>query len=186
MEADFEFEIGPGLPVIDAAWPGLVDLRSDPERVKEIGETSRAAGLAQFLLRLNSSASPFWTAKCDVWLQEGIDPDELDAPANEAAFAVACYIDLLPGEGANWATPDHAESFCRELVGKLRRVPARRCRADLVVRRAMVCGVDQSLGITAYLAGCGGSETDAAEALTTALSAFADSVCTDLRVQEGE
>jgi len=37
MEADWEFEVGPdtaGLaaPVIDACWPGFVDLRHNPER----------------------------------------------------------------------------------------------------------------------------------------------------------
>jgi hypothetical protein len=30
MEADWEFEVGGDAPVIDALWPGFVDLRLSP------------------------------------------------------------------------------------------------------------------------------------------------------------
>ena len=186
MEADWEFEIGPGAPVIDAAWAGLVDLQNEPWRVNQIGETARAAGLAQLLLWLNSSASRFWTAKCDAWSTETIDPDEMDAPAKEAAVALACYIDVLPRDRAVWSTPADVEAFCRKLVAKLRCVPARCCRADLVIRQAEIRGESLTLGITAYLAGCGVSESNAADALTNALSAFADSISTIPPVKEDE
>ena len=36
MEADWEVEVGGGAPVIEALWPGFVDLRSNPERSGEI------------------------------------------------------------------------------------------------------------------------------------------------------
>lgn len=176
MEADWEFEIGPGAPVIDAAWAGMVDLQNQPWRVNEIGETARAAGLAQLLLRINGSPSRFWTTKCDAWSPETIDPDEMDASAKEAAVTLACYIDLLPRDHADWATAADVEAFCRKLVRALRSVPARCCRADVVVRQAIVRDTERTLGITAYLAGCGASERNAAEALSTAFLAFADSL----------
>ena len=35
MEADWEFEVGGDAPVIEARWPGFVDLRRNPERAME-------------------------------------------------------------------------------------------------------------------------------------------------------
>ena len=56
MEADWEVEIGGDAPVIDAQWPGLVDLRANPERVCEIAEASAFPPLADLLLALNSES----------------------------------------------------------------------------------------------------------------------------------
>lgn len=181
MEADWQFEIGPGAPIIDAAWLGLVDLRKHPDRIREIDETALAFGLARSLLRLNSPASPVWTAKCDVWVPEAIDPFELDAPPDDAAFARACYIDLLPRQCAGWSAsslrPSLLEEFCRRLCEALKAVPARNCRADLVVRRAVLHAAEETLGVTAYLTACGSAEDRAATALASAMSVLADSCC---------
>jgi hypothetical protein len=176
MQADWEFEIGAGAPVIEACWPGLVDLRQSPERIHEIGETLRVSALAPALLRMNSATSPVWTAKCDVWAPETIDPVELDAPAGDTACALACYIDLLPSHPDEWSSPSGVEAFCRRVCRLLSAVAARCCRADLVVRRAVLFEERQTLGITAYLTACGESEDRATEALSTAVSALADSV----------
>ena len=35
MEADWEFEVGGDAPVIDACWPGFVDLRRIPGAARE-------------------------------------------------------------------------------------------------------------------------------------------------------
>ncbi|MFZ0395581.1 MAG: hypothetical protein WBX09_06405 [Terracidiphilus sp.] len=177
MQADWEIEIGRGAPVIDAAWSGLVDLRRNPERVDEVGETALVPALAPALLRLNSAWSSVWTVKCDVWTPEAIDPDELDAPAAETACALACYIDLLPRAAADRSSLVEMEAFCRRLCGLLRLIPARCCRADLIVRRAVLGGEGESLGITAYLSACGASQDGAATALSAAISASADSLC---------
>jgi len=40
MEADWEVEVGGGSPVIEALWPGFVDLRLYPERIGEIQEAA--------------------------------------------------------------------------------------------------------------------------------------------------
>ena len=40
MEADYEVEAGGEAPVIEALWPGFVDLRLQPERIGEIQEVA--------------------------------------------------------------------------------------------------------------------------------------------------
>ena len=81
MEADWEFEIGDGAPIIEAAWAGFVDLRRTPERVNELPEVAACPFLAESLVQLNASGSPVWTSKCDFWPeveQDDFDPDELN------------------------------------------------------------------------------------------------------------
>jgi hypothetical protein len=85
MEADWEVEIGGGAPVIEALWPGFVDLRSHPDRLGEIAEAATFPPLAVLLRALNSPESPVWTSKCDVWEPE--------------TAALAAYIDMLPSDG---------------------------------------------------------------------------------------
>jgi hypothetical protein len=185
MEADWEFEVGPdaaGLaaPVIDAYWPGFVDLRLAPERAWDLPEAGQFPALAEALARLNAAASPVWTSKCDFWphLEPGeFDPDELDAPPACATHAMGCYIDLLPRSNGQWALPDAVEAECKRLCGRLRAVPLGCCRADLVVRRALTAPELMGLGITAYLISCGPSSVEAAATLQNALAAFRDALC---------
>src|ERR1700741_1109000 len=159
MEADWEIEIGQeapiqqapiqqgliqqGLiqeaPIIDACWPGLVDLRTNPERVRELPEVHQLPALADALVRLNATDSPVWTAKCDVWpVAEPcaeFDRFELDSPVEAAVHGLACYIDLLPV--SEWVLPEKAIASCENLCARLRSVPLRCCRVDLVIRRAL-------------------------------------------------
>jgi len=118
MEADWEVEIGGAAPVIDACWPGFVDLRFHPRvppdayltRARELMESANLPNLPEALVRLNglnSSRSPIWTSKCDVWPvldPANLDAVELDAPQQDATFGWACYIDLLPLHGS-WPAP---------------------------------------------------------------------------------
>jgi hypothetical protein len=192
MEADWEFEVGPdaaspdatGLaaPVIEAAWAGFVDLQSAPERAGDLPEADLLPGLAETLIRLNATASPVWTSKCDVWpwLKTGdFDPDELDAPSGCSAHAMGCYIDLLPRGGRQWLLPEMAAEESKRVCGLLRAVPLRCCRADLVIRRAFI-GAGPAheeiagLGVTAYLTSCGASAAEALRTLQDALAALTD------------
>ncbi len=177
MEADWELELGSGAPVIDGAWPGFIDLRVFPNRSTEIEETRLLPALGDALIRLNAHSSPVWTAKCDVWIvQEPIDPYELDALPQSTAQTIACYIDLLPRSDQQWNDPQRAASDCKALCERLRAIPLRCCRADLVVRRAYIAPDVSDLGITAYLTGCGESEDGARQQLAMVLAAFADTL----------
>jgi len=175
MECDWEIEITPDAPVIDAAWEGYVDLRSSPERVARVGETAQLPILAEVLIRLNSASSPGWTSKCDVWPLEIFDPDELDADRDTANSALGCYIDIL-SNGQIWSTLDAIASWCRRLCLDMRGRPLLNCRADIVVRRACLNRESVGLGITAYLSACGPAPVEAAKALSDALIVLADSV----------
>jgi hypothetical protein len=177
MEADWEFEVGGDAPIIEAHWEGFIDLRRQPERTRNLPEAAQFPSLAEALARLNASDSPIWTSKCDLWprLEVGeFDPDELDAMPGCTAYAMGCYIDLLPHSDQQWAQPAMAEKACKRVCGLLNAAPLRCCRADLVIRSAFITPDRMGLGVTAYLTSCGESPAEAARTLEAALAAFTD------------
>lgn len=182
MQADWEFEVGNdeagyAAPIIDARWPGFVDLRLKPELAWNLPETVQFPALAEALIRLNEEASPVWTSKCDFWSRledDEFDPDDLDAQPGFSVHAMGCYIDLLPMDGQRWLPPDQAEAVCKRWCKFLRALTLTCCRVDLVIRRAFIHVETLDLGITAYITSCGESSTGAAKALEAALMAFSD------------
>lgn len=172
MEADWEFEIGGNAPVIEAYWSGFVNVRDEPGRVEEIAEIQVLPGLAAVLLRLNRIGSPVWTSKTDVFVPEQVDPDELGANADEAKSAIACYIDLLMRSDQVWNFPFKAERDCRSLCSRMREIPLRCCRVDLVIRRAQIADIGD-MGATAYFTACGRTKTEGRKRLGECLAAFA-------------
>ena len=176
MEADWEVEIGGSAPVIEAHWVGFIDLCLEPERAVQLPEVIHLPFLADMLVRLNAPASPVWTSKCDVWHPEAFDPDELDAPAGAAQYAIACYIDLLSRSRRAWSDPERTVAQCQALCAHLREIRLRGCRADLIVRQAAITPGVQSLGITAYFTACGPAPQQAGATLALALDAFAASI----------
>ncbi|MGA9669424.1 MAG: hypothetical protein WBQ94_09465 [Terracidiphilus sp.] len=180
MEADWEFEVGGEAPVIDAHWPGFVDLRRVPEKAHHLPETTGHPGLADALVKLNAADSLVWTSKCDVWPvvdSTEFDADELDAPPEFATNAVGCYIDLLPRNEQQWITPERTTAACKHICDLLHAVPLRCCRVDLIIRRAVIKPHIDYFGITAYLTACGASEVGAVGVIQDALCAFADALC---------
>ena len=186
MRADWEFEVGSDAPVIDALWPGFVDLRTEPVRAYELTESSQSDALARMLEKLNGQDSRVWTSKSDFWpaLEPGeFDGDELDAPSGQCSHGAAAYIDLLPRKDDAWSTPELIEAAARRLCAQLAAVPLLRCRADLVLRRAVVALDRTDFGITAYLTACGANPVDALHALESATVAFGNALCPDRTLQ---
>jgi hypothetical protein len=175
LEADWEFEVAPDAPVIDAAWAGCVDLRACPELAARLPEATTLPALVDALKWLNAAGSPVWTSKCDVWEPDAFDPDELDATQNAAGRALACYIDLVSSEDA-WSTLDGIADWCRKLCAALRAKPLRQCRADLVIRRSFVMVSETGLGVTAYVTGCGATDEAAVKALGEGLMVLARAI----------
>jgi hypothetical protein len=173
MEADWELEIGGNAPIIEAHWPGFVNLRDEPERISEIAETKELPGLVEVLARLNSKHSPVWTAKCDVFDPGEIDPDELSSTSEEATFAISSYIDVLMRSDCVWNSPLEAERTCRSICARLQEIPMRGCRVDIVVREARIRDIN-ILGATVYSTGCGRAHQEAKDRLRGCMSALAE------------
>jgi len=176
VEADWEIELGGGAPVIDANWPGFVDLQSHPERVCELPEVLFLPALAPALVKLNSSESVLYTVKSDVWPITEIDPLEFDAPLPSAMHGVAVYVDCLHRNPQLWSDPNNAIAWSKKLCTALQAAPLRCCRADLVIRRAITMPSIESIGVTAYFAACGSTDDVARMQLEAVLAVFADSV----------
>jgi hypothetical protein len=171
-----EFEIGGDAPVIEARWTGFVDLRSEPERASELTEARQFPALADLLKRLNAKDSPLFTSKTDVFVPENIDVDELDATSESATHVWACYIDLLMCRDQQWNSMVGAERYCKDMCARMRKVLLKRCRVDLVIRRAHVELGSNDLGITAYFTSCGRTEIDAKSRLAECLFVFAKEI----------
>jgi len=172
MEADWSVEIGPGLPVIDVAWNGFIDLRSSPERVAGIEEAQRHPAIREALLVLNTGGSPVFTAKCDCWMldESEIDPDEFAANRETAHTGFASYIDIVDIEPDQFVSFKLHEQQARAIVSALRTVDLLQGRVDVVVRAA-VLRERNGFGLTLYAAGCGASEPDACAAWESVLAA---------------
>jgi hypothetical protein len=175
MEADWEIEIAPEAPVIDASWPGFIDLKLTPERIDEIEEATRFPGLADILLRLNKNDSPAWTAKCDIWRADPVsdlwDRDEMEAAFAEFTAGVACYLDILPIDPQLFEELKATEAWARATVSRMRQSASRCSRVDLVIRRAFHAE-KPGFAVTAYALACGRDENAAENALTAALNAL--------------
>jgi hypothetical protein len=183
MEADWEIEIGGDAPVIEAQWEGFVDLRKRPDRAHSLAEEEQLPGLAEVLIRLNAPESPVWTSKCDVWGVSEFDPDELDASQDAALRGIASYIDVLSRSEQSWLHLDKAKAACEAICARLRAVPFRCCRVDLVIRRATMEGDRDNLGITAYLTACGATAENANSVLVRAMCVFTDAIATVLSTE---
>lgn len=175
MEADWAFEIGGDAPVMESPWPGFVDLRAEPEKAAGLTECAELPGLADVLINLNSPNSPVWTSKTDVFIPDRVDHDELDSPHDEAVSSIACYIDVLMRGDQVWNSPLNAEQTCRRFCERLRAIPLRSCRIDLVVRRAFLADT-ADLGTTVYFTACGRTAAAAKNRLSECLNAFSDLV----------
>jgi hypothetical protein len=183
MRADWEFEVGGDAPVIEIPWSAFIDLAAEPQRIRELTEVEELPALAEALVALNSSGSAVRTSKCDVWVlrADEFDADELDASGESAGHGIGCYIDLIPREARQWATPEQVEADCRRWCGFLGEVALRSSGVTFVVRARR--GQSDSLGITVYLAACARTAIEAKAVLAQELAAFAHVLCADSKLQ---
>jgi hypothetical protein len=181
MQADWEVEIGGDAPVIEAGWPGFVDLRKEPLRAHKLPESAALPGIAEVLIRLNAAASPVRTSKCDLWPIEslpgiGFDGFDLDAGVDDTASALGCYIDLLPRSDQQWPSPARIEQTAKDACARLQAATLTCCRIDLVARQAHIAPGLNDFGITAYITACGRDIGAAQASLAAALRALADAM----------
>ena len=170
MEADWAAEIGPDLPVIEADWPGCIDLRSNPDALQQVSEAADDPALRQALLQLNAPASPLRTTKCDLWtLAPGeIDPLEFDCDPDAERLGIASYIDVIALDPTLFVSFERQESWAQSAAKALRRAHPIPGRVDLVVRAARAADRN-GFGITLYVAGCGPDAASAQASWANAL-----------------
>lgn len=169
MEADWAAEIGPRLDRIDSGWQGFIDLRSDPQAVREISEAAPGSALEEALGMLNAPSSAVFTCKCDRWPvpPEDLDPYELETSREHARAGVASWIDVVARDASLFGSFAGHEVWARETVKRLRAMPLAHGRVDLVIRAAMSRD-DSGFGMTLYATGCG-PDAGAAEAAWEAI-----------------
>ena len=105
MLFDWSAECAADDPVLVVPWRDpsgsarFYDLRDDPEALDNIDEAEAHPALRDSLRALNSTRSPLFTAKCDVWAASG---EELQAllqalalHPEEAAAGTISYLDLV-------------------------------------------------------------------------------------------
>jgi hypothetical protein len=184
MEADWAAEIGQDLPCITVPWnvsgnvlgntsgEGFIDLRQNSAAIYGIPEAAAHPALREALITLNSSASPLFTAKCDLWTlsQSEIDPDEFASSPEDAHHGTASYIDVLCRDLTAFASFEFHERCARRLTDLLRPRDLSNGRVEIVLRPSLV-DEHPGFGLTLYAAGCGASSIEAHNAWQTVLSA---------------
>jgi hypothetical protein len=175
VEADFSVELGLDDETLDMPWaageaePRYYDLKHHPELLSHIAEADRVEELGAFLLAMNSAASPFETAKCDVWSSTEM---KIEEAIFHAAYKFGSYVDLLfSGEQKPFSFPHH-EQFANRLTRLLRKAPEIPATAELLIRRCHYHGESEprdGFYLTFYLFGFGQDETQARQRWAIAL-----------------
>jgi hypothetical protein len=182
VEADWSVEIGAGLAVIEADWPGFVDVRRHPFRLAEIAEANAYPALRDVLIELNDPFSRMFSVKSDVWaLETGeIDADEFGCTVSETRAGLASYVDLVLLDDLLFSAFAWHERWVRAATDRLHVLELSGGRVELVVRVAVVGG-REGFGVTLYAAGCGVDTQAARRAWQQVLSASAAATIKEAR-----
>ena len=185
MLADWTAACGPDDPVLIVPWSDpdsgahFIDLRAEPLHVGEIFETELYPALARALRSLNAGTSAFLTAKCDVWtLYPEVAAEkleqlrlELGLADEEAAFGMACYIDLLPRERRLFASSHVAVDMAARIARRAARLPHEEAQVEVVVRPALVDLTSplEGYSLTTYITAVAGDPETASQRWEAAL-----------------
>ena len=172
----------PDDPVLVVPWQApdgstrWVDLREDNFALDEIAEADAYPALLATLRALNSSRSPVFTAKCDVWVMEA---EELWATRNDllleveqAEEGIACYLDLLWRDRGIFASRHRTEQVLHRLDRMIEELPGSLAKAEAVVRPAVVeldGSVAEGYCLSLYVKGVGVDAAEAEERWSAAL-----------------
>lgn len=183
MQADYAVELGREDETLEVPWEsadgGLryVDLKREPERIREIEEANGLPELRDFLGLINSARSNLQSAKCDTWASTEIHAEE---EIFEAPWKFGSYIDLFCTESSSQVSFPAHEEFLKKIVDLLKRAPDLPASAEFLLRRCYFHekgDVRDGLYVTFYLFGFGQDENKArrqwAIAMKLARNAFA-------------
>ncbi len=173
MVADWSVECSAEDPVLVVPWSagkdqaegsGFVDLRKDPYDLDHIPEAEQHPPLMQALRALNAGRSPVFTAKCDAWVLDVAELQELqmhlDVAESEHGAAwtgFASYIDLVWRERSIFASFHQSEQLLHRLVRLVAPIDQPAAMLDCVLRPAMVdiTGPQEGFAVTLYVKALG-------------------------------
>jgi hypothetical protein len=133
------------------------DLRQHPELLLYVTEAIRYPELGEFLASVNSSRSPWQTAKCDVWFTSELSPEE---EFYGTAGKFGGYLDLFFASWEYRGSFAEHEFAAQQLTQLLHRAPELPSSLELIIRRAYFDGdpsreVHDGFCFTAYIFGYG-------------------------------
>jgi hypothetical protein len=142
MESCYSVELGADDAALDLPWDDpddrvhYFDTQSDPALVTEIPEAKDNPELQRFLLRANSPPSAFVSAKCDVWITDDLEGDQLEYEhiVFKATMKFGGYVDLVFTDERRYDFSAH-ESFAREFAKRVRMADDIAATSELIVRR---------------------------------------------------
>lgn len=166
MRVDIGQETDPGDPVLELPWAdpdnpanAYIDVKHRPEAVMELAECRRFPALGTFLIRVNSAAMPFRTAKCDAWATNEIDLEE--RIAHGLPHKVGSYVDLIIDRADLNA---HAEPYQKlgALLAQILKDSTAHAQIEIFVRRCLFTLEDRSgYYATVFIHGYGANPQEA-------------------------
>ena len=190
MDADWTVACGADDPVVVVPWSGrnalpcYIDLRSQPDAIREIEEAVQFPSIAAALRRWNLPDTSFFTAKCDAWNYPARLFDAEDLPGFDCAHA--SYIDLLPIEPQVFSSFAACERQLRAWTEIIRSIPQPASRCEWTLRPARILPAAHlatakplpldGFATSLYVWGYGPSPAAAAAAWAAALEALVEPV----------
>ena len=153
----------------------FIDLRENPYDLDHLPEAEHFPPLMHALRALNAPRSSVFTAKCDAWI---LDADELenlrlnlDVSHDDTPNGFASYIDLLLRDRSFFASFHQNEQFLHRLTRRAEALAHPSAQLDCVIRPAMVDLTEphEGFAISLYIKALGQDASSAFENWATAL-----------------
>ncbi|HEV8523768.1 MAG TPA: hypothetical protein VGQ71_04660 [Terriglobales bacterium] len=174
MQADFAVELGADDPHLEVPWVSpdgrsrYYDLKQRPELLLQIAEASRNREMGEFLTAINSPGCMLESAKCDTWLSNELNEEEL---IFGASWKFGSYVDLIFADCRPRLVFTAHENFAGRICGLLKRAPEISAAAEFIIRRCYyqaevmsttsAAGPQEGFYFTLYLSGYGDDEDEA-------------------------
>jgi hypothetical protein len=165
----------------------FIDLRENPYDLDQIPEAELYPPLMQALRALNVPRSPVFTAKCDAWLLDSEEIEDLrermdlqgssdpiaGPDSRERMAGFASYIDLIWRDRTIFASFHQSEQLLHRLTRLAAQLDHPWAMLDCVLRPALVdlTGPQEGYSITLYIKALGVDRETAQEAWSVALQA---------------
>lgn len=164
---------------LNPATADFVDLRENPYEMDQIPEAEQNPPLMQALRALNAGRSPVFTAKCDAWVLDSEELDQLQLQLDlspespDAKTGFASYIDLVWRDRTIFASFHQSEQLLHRLERLAAPIDEPLVMMDCVLRPALVdlTGPQEGFAVSLYVKALGPNLPAAKQAWGSALEA---------------